>query len=358
MVIACYEKWRKNPSALAPDVLVSRHPKVDKGKNYSQSWDDKTDRNRRHGRWHSQSHNQGHHGNQSEDKMDWNSKQGRHGNQDRSEDKMDWSSKQGRHGNQDRSEDKMDWNSKQGRHGQGQKQIDGGGQGYTHSHGGGQGNTQGQNQQGRGRPHNYKSCLFEERTKSFIFRGKLKVFIYGADIITLDVDAIVATDGEEHKGTISQAIEKANGSTYWAEFKDWLTIKKEGDVILAKPNKLKHLCCIYHIIMEPFSSCITPSQEKLHLLKNVVLKVLEQANNLPMKEKKQALKKMAMSIPGAESLENPIYIERCSEVMFSAIDEFTRRNQQIRLMEVHLVDMREEVANVLRQTFHKQVKSH
>ncbi|XP_033756918.1 uncharacterized protein LOC117339448 [Pecten maximus] len=363
MVIDCYEKWRKNPSALAPDVLVSRHPKVDKGKNYSQSWDDKTDRNSRQGRWHSQSHNQGRRDNQSEDKMDWNSKQGRHGNQDRSEDKMDWNSKQGRHGNQDRSEDKMDWNSKQGRHGQGQKQIYGDGQGYTHSHGGGQRNTQGQNQQGRGRPHNYKSCVFEERTKSFIFRGQLKVFFHCTDIVTLNVDAIVATDGKEHKGTISQAIEKANGSTYWAQFKDWLTIKKEGDVILAKPNKMKHLRCIYHIIMGRFSPSIPPSQEKLHLLKNVVLKVLEQANNLPTKEKKankkakesQALKKMAMSIPGAGSLETTLYIERCSEVMFSAIDEFTWRNKQIRLMEVHLVDMREEVVNVLRQTFHKQM---
>ncbi|XP_069139255.1 probable E3 ubiquitin-protein ligase DTX3 [Argopecten irradians] len=61
-----------------------------------------------------------------------------------------------------------------------------------------------------------------------------------------------------------------------------------------------------------------------------------------------------MSILSSESLETRLYVEKCSEVMFRAIDDFTRRPEMISLMEIHLVDLREDHIKVLKDTFHKQ----
>ncbi|XP_060069510.1 uncharacterized protein LOC132549586 [Ylistrum balloti] len=332
MVMQYYQEWKQNPSALSPSMLVSQHPEVNKGDNYNRSWEDKKDWNTRQGRWHSQSQTQGHGGSQGHNQSVRGS-----------------SCNAGHQGSKD-------YNHSYGR-GQGRYKGCDGSQGYPDDH----------SQQNRGRQQHIEPPVKKD-AGSFIFRRKLKVLIYSGNILHCNVEAIVATDGRDKKGAISTALEKENGSSLWTKFKDISNVfssKHLGQITTVKPNKMKHLRCIYYIIMNRFSRSVPPSLEQLRYLKSIVLRLLAQANEFALMDEKrkkksnyQPLEKMAMSIPGAGSLETPQYVEKCSEVMFEAFEEFTWKNKQIYLKEVHLVDLREDViTKVLQETFNKKVLS-
>ncbi|XP_069140103.1 uncharacterized protein [Argopecten irradians] len=365
MVIHFYGIWKQNPQALAPYTLVSQHPKAGKGSNLNKSWDGKKDWNAGQGRRHDQGHprgiqsySEGHDGHQDYPQRP-DGHQGYHQRHDGHQ-----GYPQGHDGHQgypQRHDGHQGYPKRHDGH-QGYPQRHDDHQGYPQRRDGGH---QGYHHVGRGKPR--IPCVFSEKENCFIFREKLKVFIYSTNIIDLKVDAIVATDGKEHKGAISKAIEQANGQTRWNQFKNLVFSSfssneelQEGQVYFVKPNKMKHLRCIYQIIMKRFSPFVSPTQRELSSLKNIVLKVLSQANSLSRENKKQKchpLKRIAMSIPGSGSLETRLYVEKCSEVMFRAIDEFTQRPEMISLMEIHLVDVREDhIIKVLKDTFHKQVK--